>query len=199
MGETLNNNADWDCLKTLMLLEILKTQNRLQVEFVHVWKSHVCIHKLDVQETNFSFTQIDGMWNYFSWCKFTHGRNSRPGSLGFDYWSVAFFFQPTCETQWKNAKKIVAWHTIKKTHQLPNDDPNSVQWSWIMQRRLSFFKREIFSLWCDAVHFWRWWSGDQDGHQKQKSNNETRIPKPESCAWLIICQKQLGHKNHNPI
>ena len=32
MREILHNNADWDCSKTLTLLEILKTQNRPRVE-----------------------------------------------------------------------------------------------------------------------------------------------------------------------
>ena len=33
MWETLRNNADWDCFRTLPLPEILKTQNRRQEEF----------------------------------------------------------------------------------------------------------------------------------------------------------------------
>ena len=41
-----------------------------------------------------------------------------------------------------------------------------------------------------CLHFWRWWSGDQDDHQGQKSNNETRILNPQSCAWLVIWQNQ---------
>ena len=36
-------------------------QCRLGEDFVHVGKSHVCSHKLDVKETNFSFTQFDGI------------------------------------------------------------------------------------------------------------------------------------------
>ena len=32
MWETLQNNADWDCFKTLTLQEILRTRNLLQVE-----------------------------------------------------------------------------------------------------------------------------------------------------------------------
>ena len=48
MWVILQNNADWDCFRTLTLREILKIQNRLQGNFVHIWKSHVCSHKLDV-------------------------------------------------------------------------------------------------------------------------------------------------------
>ena len=46
-------------------------------------KSHVCANKLDVQETDFSFTQFYRSWNHFSPRKFTHGRHSRPHSLWF--------------------------------------------------------------------------------------------------------------------
>ena len=67
-----------------------------------------------------------------------------------------------------------------------------MQRSWIMQRRLCFLKR-------DALHFWRKWSSDQDDHQGQKSNNETRISNPQSCTWLDIWQNQLGPKNPNQI
>ena len=41
--------------------------------------------------------------------------------------------------------------------------------------------------------------GDQDDHQRQKSNNETRIPNPQSCAWLVIWQNQPGPKDPNQI
>ena len=57
---------------------------------VHFRKSHVCANKLDVQETNFSFTQFYRSWNHFSWCRFTHGRYSHSHSLGFSDWSSSF-------------------------------------------------------------------------------------------------------------
>ena len=38
MWETLHNNAGCDCFRTLTLLEILKTQNRLPVEFCVFWE-----------------------------------------------------------------------------------------------------------------------------------------------------------------
>ena len=46
-------------------------------------KSHVCANKLDVQETDCSFTQIYRSGNHISRCRFTHGRYSRSHSLGF--------------------------------------------------------------------------------------------------------------------
>ena len=41
------------------LAEILKLKIDLGVNFVHVWKSHFCSHKLDVQEANFCLTQFE--------------------------------------------------------------------------------------------------------------------------------------------
>ena len=68
---------------------------------LHFRKSHVRINKLDVQETDFSFTQFHGhgSWNYFSRCRFTHGWDSRSRSLGFSGWSVSFFTKPNQQNQ----------------------------------------------------------------------------------------------------
>ena len=86
--ETHDNNADLNCFKTLILQETLKTQNQHQRNSVHFRKSHVCANKLDVQETDFSFTRFYRNWDHFSRCRFTHGRYSRSHSLGFGDWSV---------------------------------------------------------------------------------------------------------------
>ena len=58
MWETQHNNADLDCFKTLIFQETLKTPNQHQENFVYFRKSHVCANKLDVQETDFRFTQF---------------------------------------------------------------------------------------------------------------------------------------------
>ena len=36
--------------------------------------------------------------------------------------------------------------------------------------------------------FWRQWSCHQDDYQRTKSNDETRIQIPQSCAWLVVRQ-----------
>ena len=43
MWETLHNNADWDCFRTLILTEILKTQNRPQGGILCMLGSHVFV------------------------------------------------------------------------------------------------------------------------------------------------------------
>ena len=49
MWETLPNNADWDCCKTLTLREILRIQNPIRVEHcaflevIHLFQSVGCV------------------------------------------------------------------------------------------------------------------------------------------------------------
>ena len=60
MQEMQHHNADKDCFRTLILqgyLEDLKINIRWN--FVHFRKSHVLASKLDVQETDFNFTQFN--------------------------------------------------------------------------------------------------------------------------------------------
>ena len=45
------------------------------------------------------FTLFDGSWTYFSWRRFTHGRNFRAWSLGLRNWSISFFTKPNQQIQ----------------------------------------------------------------------------------------------------
>ena len=62
---------------------------------VHFRKSHFCTDQLDVQEANFSFTQLHRSGDSFPSCRFTHGRYSRSYSLGFGDWNISFITQAT--------------------------------------------------------------------------------------------------------
>ena len=66
---------------------------------VHIRKSHVRTNKLDVQETDFSFTQFYRSWGNFSRCRFTHGWDTRSRSLGFSDWSISFLTKPNPQKQ----------------------------------------------------------------------------------------------------
>ena len=55
---------------------------------LHFRKQNICANKLDVQETDLSFTLFNGCWSNFSRCRFTYGRYSRTHSLGFGDWSI---------------------------------------------------------------------------------------------------------------
>ena len=43
MWETQHNNADWDCFKTPILQEILRTPNLLRVEHCCIFESHTFV------------------------------------------------------------------------------------------------------------------------------------------------------------
>ena len=66
---------------------------------VHIRKSHVRTNKLDVQETDFSFTRFYRSWGDFSRCRCTHGWDSRSRSLGFSDWSISFLTKPNPQNQ----------------------------------------------------------------------------------------------------
>ena len=87
-------NTAQQCRLGLFQLWFRRRLWRLKVNIrrglVYFRKSHVCANKLDVQETDFSFTQSYRSWNHFSRCRFTHGRSSRSHSLGFGDWSFSF-------------------------------------------------------------------------------------------------------------
>ena len=51
---------------------------------VHFGKSYVCSNQLDVQETNFSFAQLNKIRNHFFGCRFEDGRFSRALLVGSD-------------------------------------------------------------------------------------------------------------------
>ena len=58
---------------------------------VRFWKSYTCSNKLDVQETNFSFTQFNRMRNHFFGCRIEVRWYSRSWSMGSD-----------CSSSWKH-------------------------------------------------------------------------------------------------
>ena len=68
MWEIQHNNADW----TVSGLPFCRRSR----------DSQSASGGLDVQETYTSLTQLNGSWSHFSWCRFTHGWNSRAWSLG---------------------------------------------------------------------------------------------------------------------
>ena len=66
---------------------------------VHFRKSHYCTDQLDVQETDFCFTQFYRSWNNFSRCRFTLGWYHRTWFMGFGDWSISSLTKPNQESQ----------------------------------------------------------------------------------------------------
>ena len=85
MWETLPNSADWDCFKTPILQGILRTRNQyFRWNIVYFRKPHVRANQLDVQETNFSFAQLNRIRNRILGCRFKDGRDTRAWLVGAD-------------------------------------------------------------------------------------------------------------------
>ena len=121
-------------------------------------KSNICTNKLDVQETDFSFTQLNRSRDNISWCRFTHGWNTSSWSLGFGYRSLSLFSNPIKGNQRSSTRKLVAWHHIKQAK--PKWRSNQAQESWVEKCWLCFVDREVFFNWCDCLHFCGKWSRD---------------------------------------
>ena len=50
-----------------------------------------------------------------------------------------------------------------------------------------------------VVHLWRQRTSRQDDYHRTKSNNETRVQNPQSCAWLVVRQNQFRTKDPNQV
>ena len=87
--ETQHNNARlWLCWRPWRL------EINIRRNFVHFRKPNICAKKLDVQETDFCFTQFYRSWGDLSRCRFMHGWDSRSRSWRFSDWSISFFTKP---------------------------------------------------------------------------------------------------------
>ena len=73
----------WFCRRTGRL------EVNIRMNSVYFRKSHVCANKMDVQETDFSFTQFHRSWNHFSRCRFTQ-KTVFPLSLSGIWWLKYF-------------------------------------------------------------------------------------------------------------
>ena len=102
------------------------------------------------------------------------------------YWSVSFFLQSKTKTRRVSAGRPAAQQTVKQTHHHPNQDSDTERRSWVVHCRSCLRKREILSSCCHALHILK----DNEAvikndHEKQESNDETRVPIPQSCVGLV--------------
>ena len=97
MRETLQDSADWDCFKILILQEILRIQNLHQVEHCALSDATRSCQLVEVQETGHQFHTVQKKLKLFLSMQ-THGWNSSSWSLGFGFWSVSFFTKPSNST-----------------------------------------------------------------------------------------------------
>ena len=113
----LGNTAQ-QCRLTLILQEISKTKNQHQEELCAL-SGVTCANKLDVQDTNFSFTELHRSGNNFSWCRFTHGRYSRSHSWRLSDWNISSRTEQDWTTQGRAPGKPVAVYQAKHARPHP--------------------------------------------------------------------------------
>ena len=151
---------------------------------MHFRRPHVRANKLDVQETDFSFSQFNGGWNNFSWCRFTDWRYPSSGSLEFGYRSVLFFTKPNQQSQTckRATEKPVGKHSTKhaKTNSNHAHQSRSDQyWSRSIKQNTIWFQ-------CYVVCLWGHWSRDEEDNKRSKSHNETCVQNPQRWFRLIF-------------
>ena len=67
MCETLQNNADWDCLKILILQEILRIQNLRQVEHCAFSEATRSFQSVGCVRNKFQFRTVQQNPKSFLW------------------------------------------------------------------------------------------------------------------------------------
>ena len=102
MWVILPNYADWDCFK---ILTLPGRSWRFKIHFwrnaVRFWKSYICSSKLDVQETNCCFSQLNRIWNHLFRRWIETGWIACSGIMGsncFCFWKYFSYFRSNGET-----------------------------------------------------------------------------------------------------
>ena len=151
---------------------------------VHYRKSHVCANQLDVQETNFSVTQLYRSWNHFSRRKLTHGRYSRSDSLGFG-WLKYFIPYRTEEMVPRASHEETRRQLSSQTCITPSQwsTPTSLQQTLITIHQIQRILVPV--LCCMSL---RKWGSNQNDYQRSKSHKEACFTNPQSCSGLVVWQ-----------
>ena len=100
------------CCHVLVLLEIYKTQNRLQVGFFCRFESHTFVPRSWMCKKQTSVSHSSTEFETFSLCTSANGWYSCLWSVRFGYSSVPFFFQQIHKIQRECKGKHVGWHVI---------------------------------------------------------------------------------------
>ena len=104
--ETRLSIVDWVYPQTQILLVTLKIHNQTQENLVHLWKSSICSHKLDVQEINVSIRQFCRIRNYFVGCFFENGRATCSRLMRRGDRSVTFIEEYRSTNPWRSMKRL---------------------------------------------------------------------------------------------
>ena len=139
----------------------------LSENFVHIWKSHVWSHKLEVWETNFCFAQFHGIWCYllmqvYAWMEF----------LLLICWIWKFKSCILLLSNLGNPKRVCR-ETCCMTHNQENTPRTRLRLQFsttILNYATSIMFPQTWSLlnlvWCSTflriMKRWSWWSSQQE-------------------------------------
>ena len=104
--------------------------------------------------------------------------------VGFGCWSAGNDSQNT-----KTNPSVHTGNPVWKSKAYPRLNERWIR-TWIYQTWIKFLR---------IVHFRRQRSCHKDDHQRQKSDDETRVPHPPSSSGLVIWQDQPGPKSPNQV
>ena len=147
------------------------------------------------KKTNVTIPQFYRVLNYFFECWIAHGWTACSRSLIHNNWNITVDKQH-CKTRKTSPRRLVRdrrpFHQLKKQDQNTNWKEKVTGWAIFKCGQHTLFSRRV-----SVVHFWRQRCCHEDDYQRTKSNNETRVQNPQSCAWLVVRQNQLGTRDPN--
>ena len=215
---TLQNSADWECFKTLILQEILRIQNLRQVEHIAFSEAIRLFQWVGCARKKLQFRTVPQNQKSFPALilrvDLQDSKSTSGGTL------CIFGSHILCPMSWMCKKQTVIeirWFAcsgiigsncflsleIFLLFQIErgnlwmvktNLTIKSVQW-----KTLIWFPQMFNPQWSFIVWVWRQWGCDQDDYERQKSNKETCFQDPQSCSWLDVRSNQSGPQNPNQI
>ena len=178
-GNTAQYGIFWDCFRVLILLEILKTQNRLREEFYvssgverSFPRSWMC-----KEQTSVSHSSTE------SGVKSLDSGLRMDGVPALDLWDlvmevITFFFNSTWSTV-QLVSRYTIWKRSNERTKKRSNTSEDLGWTNVDYVTSNVKLSRFGAL---VSYFRRLWSGDQDDQQRQKPDDETRVPNSQSCA-----------------
>ena len=96
--------------------------------------------------------------------------------------------------RWSSARKpSTRWNPKQKSQNLVEKKRWPRCW-WTVKCGSRCHKRNFFSMWSSVVYIRRQRICDEDDHQRQKEDDETCVPHPQSCVRLVVWLSPFGPK-----
>ena len=141
---------------------------------------------LDVQETDFSFTQF--YWKLESF--FSMQVLRMDGFAALDLWDLVMEVFDSFPSRTEGPKIELRRNPSAVASPNMHNHPNQVQrnsnkhWSHSI-------KYNNFWFWCFVVCLWGQWGGQQNDYQRSKSHNETCFTDPQSCSGYCFLTESM--------